>query len=491
MQHVFDFFVLLDARVKRADAQCDLESRRGLLTEDIEHLMLRERLRIARPAKFRALAATEFALAFAGDAHHLGLLRRAGLARGEQAVAFADEQVAHVQRDGGAVFLVQRLLAVAERVVVLDVIVDERGLVEALDGDGGFLDVLGQGLAGVAAQRLKRGHGEEGPPALAGAHEPVARDALGLALGVAHDGVQREGAEPEIHLVPERAEVEAARLVIAGQVDVIPHPVEVHSGVNAVVLKQRNGDAGNRGSFHVGERTFQHAEATHANDGLHLAGLNERHDDGGAFRHERRVTELLCLRLQILNRAEAALFAQQAELIEGRRALRLDAETLGQQQQPSLERHGGELLAPHLVVHEHADVVAVDGVALEHPDDAVGVDLQLGGGHGRHRVELRDVVADDVEEVIPLDGRLRDVLLRRAEALLDDVLGDRGGRVAARRFESDGLGHKDAALDVVARTFRSVNIAAAGKRVRGRAMSVESGFLFEARGFHDWSFPRP
>jgi len=37
-------------------------------------------------------------------------------------------------------------------------------------------------------------------------------------------------------------------------------------------------------------------------------------------------------------------------------------------------------------------------------------------------------------------------------------------------------------LDVVARTFRSVNIAAAGKRVRGRAVSVESGFFVRGEG---------
>ena len=104
---------------------------------------------MARPAEFRALAAAELALAFGGDAQHRGFLLGARVAGGEQPVAFADQQVADIQRDGHAVLLVQRLLAVARGVVVLDVVVDERGLVEAFHRHGDFAQILGQRRAGL------------------------------------------------------------------------------------------------------------------------------------------------------------------------------------------------------------------------------------------------------------------------------------------------------------------------------------------------------
>ena len=66
----------------------------------------------------------------------------------DEPVAQADQVVADVDRRADAVDAVQRLLAVAEGVVVLDVVVDERRLVERLDGQGGALDGVGQFPAG-------------------------------------------------------------------------------------------------------------------------------------------------------------------------------------------------------------------------------------------------------------------------------------------------------------------------------------------------------
>ena len=213
--------------------------------------------------------------------------------------------------------------------------------------------------------------------------------------------------------------------------DVIPHPVEIDRRVDAIVLQQRDGHAGNRRGLHVGKGALEHAQTAHADDGLDLAGLDERHDNRRAFRDERRVAELLRLGLQILDRAQPTLLAEQPEFIERRGALALDAQTFGQQQQPALEGHRGDLLAPHLVVDEHADVVAVDRVAPEHPEHAVGVNFDLLGGHRRHGIELGDVVAYDLEDVVPLHARLRDVLLGRPHTLLHDVFGNGRGGVAA------------------------------------------------------------
>jgi hypothetical protein len=106
---------------------------------------------------------------------------RGSIVVGEEAIAFADEQVADVQGHRNAVFGVQRGFAVAFGVAVLDVIVNERGLVEDLDGDGGLFDGIRDRAFRIFTQRLIGGDGEEGTPAFAGAGEPLARDVVAVA----------------------------------------------------------------------------------------------------------------------------------------------------------------------------------------------------------------------------------------------------------------------------------------------------------------------
>ncbi len=53
-----------------------------------------------------------------------------------QAVSFPDQQIADVQCDSDPVLPVQCLFAVAGVVLVLDIVVDQRGLVEAFHRDG-------------------------------------------------------------------------------------------------------------------------------------------------------------------------------------------------------------------------------------------------------------------------------------------------------------------------------------------------------------------
>ena len=62
----------------------------------------------------------------------------------DQSIAQADQIVADVDRHGYAEPPMERRLAVAKRVVVFDVVVNERGLVECLDRQGGPLDRVGQ-----------------------------------------------------------------------------------------------------------------------------------------------------------------------------------------------------------------------------------------------------------------------------------------------------------------------------------------------------------
>src|SRR6185312_2945017 len=112
LERVGNFLVRFQSRVERAELESNLKGRGGLATEDVENLVLREWLWHARPAKLRALPATELPLAFGRHADHRRFLFRASFARSNQTVTFANEQVANVQRHGNAMFFVKCLLAI-------------------------------------------------------------------------------------------------------------------------------------------------------------------------------------------------------------------------------------------------------------------------------------------------------------------------------------------------------------------------------------------
>ena len=133
-EHLVTFFVL--AGVDGSQSKGDFKGRGCLLTEDVDHLERGQDSGFAGPHELGTLTAAQLALPFGRHAHHFGLGLGAGLAGGQEAVALTDEQVADIEGNSHTVFFVQRLLAVAEAVVVLDVVVDERGFVEAFHRDG-------------------------------------------------------------------------------------------------------------------------------------------------------------------------------------------------------------------------------------------------------------------------------------------------------------------------------------------------------------------
>ena len=320
------------AGVQRTEAQRDLEGWRGLETENIHYLERGQDAGLAGPQQFRALAAAEFPLSFGGHSDHFRPSLGRSLAGGEQPIALANQQIAHVQCHRDPVLLVQRLFAVTERVVVLDVVVDQRRLVEALDRHGHLAEVGRKIGIRLAAESLISRDRQEGTPAFAAAHQPLTSDLLGLTLGGTHDEVERRGREPEVHLVAEAPQIQPTSAIIGGEMDVFPHPVQIHVGVDAIVLEKRHGNAGNRRRFHVRKGAFQNAQATNPNDRLNLAGLDEAHDDRRSLGHQHGVAQALRLGGEILDRTQPALLAQQTKFIEGRRTLRLHAQALRKQE---------------------------------------------------------------------------------------------------------------------------------------------------------------
>jgi hypothetical protein len=344
------------------------------------------------------------------------LRRRLDLA--DQPVALAEQKVADVQRNRHAVLGVHGGLLVAGGVGVLDVVVDQRGLVEALHGDRQPLQIVRQLGRRILLKRPVGAGGEERPPALAVAVEPRPGDLLGLRLGRTHQAVQRLVAEPGLDLLPHAVEVHAVGLVVAGEVDHVPDPLQIDVGVLAVILEQRDGDAGDGGGLHVGEGPLQHGEAGDADDRLDLPRLDDLHHQGRALGDEHGVAEPLGLLLEVLERALPALLAQQAEFVERGLTDRLLPQALGHQQQAALVGHGGEVVAPQLVVDQHGGVLGVqlvEAVLLQQRQGVLPKLLERERGHG---LMLGDVLLRQPLHVLPLLEGRRDVVLHFAVVAL-------------------------------------------------------------------------
>ncbi len=424
------------ASERGADLQRDFKGGCGLAAEDLQHLRAAEGDGMARPEQLGPLPDAQLTLAFRSDEDGGAADVRGGVVVGEEAVAFTNQQVADVQRDRDAVLGVQRGFSVALGITVLDVIMHERGFVEDFDGDRGLFDRVGNRTVRIFPQRLIGRHCEKGTPALAGAGQPFAGDVIAVTTGRPHERVEGFAGEPGLHLVMKRVEVQAARFVFAGEVDVIPDPVDIDQRVDAVVLEQGHGDSGDRGGFDVGEGALKNRQAGNANDGLDLARLDERHDDGAALGDEDGVTELFRLVLKVLDGAEAALLAEQAEFIKGRGALALHPQALRHQQQTLFKRDGGQGLAPSLVRQQHAHVVAVNPVDGVDGEDLLRVLLKLRQRHGRHEFLILRVAAHPAEDLIAVLLCLRDVFLRLTDTAVQ--AGDR--RWKGGRTDGDG-GH--------------------------------------------------
>ena len=114
-------------------AEGDFEGWCRFLAEDIEDFPRFEGEGIACPEELGSLTPAEAALAFGGGGEALRFRFGGKIGGSDEAVTFADEEVAKVERDGGAVLLVGGGLVVAGGVAVLDVVVNEGGFVETLD----------------------------------------------------------------------------------------------------------------------------------------------------------------------------------------------------------------------------------------------------------------------------------------------------------------------------------------------------------------------
>jgi hypothetical protein len=196
---------------------------------------------------------------------------------GNQAIAFAEQEVSDIDGDGFAMLDVHGRCVVTQRVTILDVVVDQGSLVKALNRYGEFSDILiddGRVVFGCAAERGMHTGREVGSPTVASPGQPVLCDLGSRILRRSHDLCEGIAGEDRLHFCFQLIEVQAVGLILCGQVDNIPDPVQVDGAVDAVILQEGDGDPWDGGGLHVWEAPFQYIETADSNDCVDLTGLD-------------------------------------------------------------------------------------------------------------------------------------------------------------------------------------------------------------------------
>ena len=292
---------------------------------------------------------------------------------------------------------------------------NQGGFVKTLHRHRQHHDRLADRFLRIIPQSLIDRHRKEWPPPFANTSQPVAGNDLRRSIRRADQPIKRRRLKPRRHFVLQRMQVQSARLVVTRQMQVLPHPINVHIGIDTVVLQQGHGNGRNRRRFHIREGPLQNRQTGNAHNGLDLAGLDQRHHNRAAFSHQHRVTESLGFILKILNGAKPALFAKQAEFIKGRGAFTFDPQAFRHEQQTSFERDGGQRFAPHFVVQKYGCIVQINGIISGGGDDFFSMDAQFRERHGWHKWFLHKELTNMRQQSVPLFFCLRDVFLGRAK----------------------------------------------------------------------------
>ncbi len=270
--------------------------------------------------------------------HHVGRKRVA--LPGHQPITQADQVIAHVDGRRRAVAAVQGGPIVADLVVVLDVVVYQRGLVKNLDGQGNPPhgvrqpgNLLGPVRFGgrTAGQGVVDGQRDERTRVLPARGEEVVGNRFGAGdriepfkqLAVFSDRrtvASRWGDQSgqfgwlehlrctshQMHIGPRLY----GRVTVWG-VDHLPDGVGLGRRVAATVAQQRNGHAGNAGQKDLVERLLEHIEAGDAQHGINMPAENDLHDGRRALGDQYPISLASRVGPQFGQTARPAIFAQQ------------------------------------------------------------------------------------------------------------------------------------------------------------------------------------
>ena len=295
-----------------------------------------------------------------------------------------------------------RRLAVPLGVGVFNVVMDQRGLVEALDRHGHLSHLGADRTVGVApAQGAEHARRQQRAPPLAVSQQPLPRHLLGSPLCGAEHLSNHLRREPGVHHPAQGLQVQTPRVRLAREMNRVPYPGHVDGRVGAAVAQQRYRHPRNRPGLHVRVDPLEHVQATNADDALDLPASDQGHDHGGPLGDQDDVAEGLGGRLHVVDDALAAVLADQAQLVNVRRAVLGAPETLGQQEQPPVKRNPRQRVAPQFVVQQDADIAAKLRGNARLSQQVVRAGHQLVQAQRRHEGLSAGKIAGTAQNAIP------------------------------------------------------------------------------------------
>ena len=310
---------------------------RGLQRVELHRVERRQFERVGtRPTQFGSLAFAQFEMCIGETIQNIR--RRLGshlfATLTDEPVAQPDQIVTHIDRRADSIATVQRLLSVAVRVVVLNVIVDKRRLVKGFHRHRRATDFereLGQRIASgstqtrAAGQRVISGERDERTQSLAPFHQPVPRDRLGLSQQRVRCGTANAHGRQHFvellfkHFVRRAHQRDIARGALFFErhvlVETVPDPRFIELRVLAVARVKRHRIGRHARKQHFVDRLLQHVEARHTENAVHMSRHDDLEHDRRAFRHEDFVTELLGLHFVVGDRTRSALLAVEAKFV--------------------------------------------------------------------------------------------------------------------------------------------------------------------------------
>ena len=314
-----------------------------------------------------------------GRGHPIGNVRRHvgpqfASRTSDKAIAQANQVVANVDRRAGSMPTMQGLLAIAVLIVVLDVVMHQRGLVKGLDRHGDLAHRVGkprQRLTGPRRSRLSAGdrivrrQGDEWTKPLASMGQPLVGDRLGdcqcrfqVRWCPATPHARQQFVESALEQVirgPHQRNITDGGLSrgLFKLLQHIPNPRLIKRRVLAVTRVQGNRVRRNPGDQHLVDRLLEHVQARNPQDRVDVARHNDLQNNRRALGHKHLVTQLLSPNLVIGDRAGSALLAIEPEFVVIGRAPFGVLQAVRQQQHPPMKRDRQELLLPEEIPDQH------------------------------------------------------------------------------------------------------------------------------------------
>ena len=353
------------ARQTGAGKQCRFERRGRLQCIDLQRVdRLQTLVPRIPPKQFGTLALGQSRVRLGQTiqdvSRHFGA-QRARLAA-HQPIAHPDQVIAHIDRRRRTVLAVHRRFAVPEQIVVLDVVVNQRRLVERLDrhrrpfhGVRKPSDAVGtvRRCRVAAGQGIVDRQGDERPRVLAALRKKIVSDRLGagdrfkprdpLAVDLVQPGASADPRHKTFHLIdrehPRRAthqmDVAAGLGTAVGmnRVNHVVYPVLVNRRIPAIAGQQWHGQARNARQQDLVDRFLQDIQAGNSHNRVHVPADNDLQDEGRALGDQDFVTHRFRGSPEVRDAASPALHAVQPVLVVvGRTPLRV-FQTVRQQKQ--------------------------------------------------------------------------------------------------------------------------------------------------------------